>query len=168
MFALRHKNRIFVFALVALGFFLVAARKHQHKVSREDVERAHGLFVPVSASQIQQKECGFGVLDHGILSIFQLPSTDIDAFTNQLQVTANASPIVLEGNPLENSASIWPTNSHTFVPGNSSLSGLRQTWRGPAKPIEMLSCKSSKGDWLHVEVWAVDDERLIKLYTDWN
>jgi hypothetical protein len=100
--------------------------------------------------------------------MFELPASDVETFINQLQVTAKASPIVTAANPVENGADIWPMNIQTFVPGNASLSGLNQTWNGPAKPIEALSCRSTKGDWLHVEIWAIEDRRLIKVYTDWN
>ena len=168
MRTLDQKVRNFAYISLAVVVLTAVALKPLHRRSREDVERAHGLSVPITAAQFQQRQIGVGFLDHGILSVFELPSSDVAAFIKQLQVTARSSPIKLAGSPLDGGWNVWPTNSQTFVPGDRLLSGLKQSWKGPAKPIEMLSCKSSKGDWLHVEIWEVEDRRLIKLYTDWN
>jgi hypothetical protein len=62
----------------------------------------------------------------------------------------------------------YTVNTLNHGPGNSDLDGLKRTWSGEAHPLEMLSCASAKGDWLHVEIWAVDDHALLKIYTDWN
>jgi hypothetical protein len=164
----RHQIRTVLYLGVAALVLTALTVKPPGRVSREDVERAHGLVVPVTAARFQQRQCGIGVVDRGILSLFELPVGDTATFIKQLKVTARKSAVVPRGNPLDNDREIWSAGSSTFVPGNKSLSGLKQTWKGAAKPIEMLSCKPRQGDWLHVEIWEVEDRRLIKLYTDWN
>jgi len=109
------------------------------------------------------------LIDHGVLSLFEIDKRDLDPFLRQLKVNWRSTPAKTgPGDPCLNGWNVWPKGSRTFVPGNSELQGLRSTWSGPATPVEMLSCKGSKGDWLHVEIWSIGDHPLIKLYTDWN
>lgn len=138
------------------------------KVLRQDVEHEHGLSIPLSATNFQQKRYGVGLTDVSILSLFEIATADVNDFVGQLSINAKSGPLMTNGTPLDNGWNVWPTDSKTFVPGNASLSGMKQTWKGAAAPIEMLSCESSRGDWLHVEIWAVEDHRLIKVYTDRN
>jgi hypothetical protein len=136
--------------------------------TKEKVEKAHGLKLPASARNCQQISVG-RILDHGVLSLFELDRGDVQQFVGQLKVGARHGPERIGvGDPCVNGWNVWPKNSTTFVPGNEEFAGLKRTWAEEAEPIEMLSCRSPKGDWLHVELWNVGKVALIKLYTDWN
>ena len=137
-------------------------------VDKTSIERAHCLRLPPSSHNTQQK-CLGRVFDHGILSMFECDQSEIKDFLGQLKVCSRSGPVTTgTADPRRNGWNVWPKTSKTFVPGNRGLDGLVQTWSGEAKPIEMLSCVSTTGDWLHVELWSVSNHFLIKLYTDWN
>ncbi len=137
-------------------------------VSNSSVESAQGLKLPPSARNCQERRVGRFV-DHGILSLFELDQTEVQKFVAQLKIKSRNPPAKTgTGDPCLNGWNVWPENAATFVPGNKELGGLKRTWTTEATPIEMLSCSSPKGDWLHVEIWSVGDHALIKLYTDWN
>lgn len=137
-------------------------------VSRRSVEDAHGVELPQSARNCQQRRVG-GFFDHGILSLFEIDQDDVRKLVARLKIRSRNAPVKTgAGDPCVNGWNVWPHNTATFVPGNKELEGLKATWTNEAKPIEMLSCSSPKGDWLHVEIWSVGDHAVIKLYTDWN
>ncbi|HEY5911436.1 MAG TPA: hypothetical protein VJA21_12620 [Verrucomicrobiae bacterium] len=139
-----------------------------HQVTKADVEKAHGLTLPADACNFQQRHIG-GIFDKGVLSLFEASTKDVQPFIAQLSIRSRTSPAKKGiGDPRVNGWNVWPTNSPTFVPGNDELAGLKPTWTGEATPIEMLSCGSPKGDWLHVEIWSVGNRVVVKLYTDWN
>ena len=101
--------------------------------------------------------------------MFQMRATELPLFLGQLRVASRSKPARTNGDPTVNGWNVWPIFSATFVPGDRVYGGLKHTWRGDATPIEMLSCASPKGDWLHVEYWKLQDEEiLVKMYTDWN
>jgi len=132
------------------------------------VEDAHGLKLPQSARKCQQRHAG-RFLDHGILSLFELDQNEVHEFVAQLKIKSRNLPTKTgPGDPCLNGWNVWPENSATFVPSEKDLGGLKPTWSSEPVPIEMLSCSSPKGDWLHVEIWSVSNHTLIKLYTDWN
>lgn len=137
-------------------------------VSRSSVEGSHGLTLPQSVRNCQQRRIR-GFTDHGVLSLFELDQKDVQRFVAQLTIKSRHPPAKTgAGDPCLNGWNVWPENTATFVPANKELGGLKRTWVNDTKPIEMLSCSSPKGDWLHVETWSVGDHALIKLYTDWN
>src|SRR6266567_4873798 len=144
---------------------ITASCAPQTLVSSEKIERAHGLKLPTSAHNCQHIGGG-GFLDRGALSLFEMDRNDVQKFVMQLNVRSRRKPERLGGDPCVNGWNVWPKGSATFVPGNEEFAKLKRTWTGEAEPIEMLSCKSPKGDWLHVEVWSVGDHALVKLYTD--
>ena len=161
-------------SVAVLSAFALAASCTRHSVgnvplvSKSSVEDAHGLKLPQSARNFQQRRVG-GFLDHGILSLIEIDQDQVQQFVAQLKIKSRNGPAKTDvGDPCINGWNVWPEKSATFVPGNKSLAGLKPTWPGEAKPIEMLSCSSPKGDWLHVEIWSVGEHALIKLYTDWN
>jgi hypothetical protein len=140
----------------------------QRLVGKKAVENAHGVSLPGSVRNCQQKKHG-GFLDHGIVTLFELDPSEVQQFVAQLRINSRHLPAKTGiGNPCVNGWNVWPPQSDTFVPGSRELEGLRATWSGEATPIEMLSCDSPKGDWLHVEIWRVNNGALIKLYTNWN
>jgi len=137
-------------------------------VDRSAVEDAHGLKLPQSVRNCQQRRI-VRFVDHSVLSLFELDQNEVQKFLAQLKIKSRNPPAKTgAGDPCLNGWNVWPENTATFVPGNKELGGLKRTWVNEAKPIEMLSCSSPKGDWLHVEIWSVGDHAVIKLYTDWN
>jgi len=144
----------------------VTSCSENFEVDRSTVEAAHGLKLPKSASNLQQRSFG-ALADRGIASFVEIDQGEIAEFTKQLKVRSRSKPVKPgPGDPCINGYNVWPQGSPTFVPGN--IGKLKRTWEKETVPIEMLSCDSSKGDWLHVEIWSVGNRALLKLYTDWN
>ena len=114
---------------------------------RSRIEQEHGLRLPASASSFECRgDAARGSLDRGAASSFTIASGDLATFISQLKIHPGLT---------------------TFIPGNSQYQ-LHAVWR-TGTPTTTYSCDSSVGDWLHVEVWPVDDRRVgICLYTDWN
>ena len=138
--------------------------------SRARAEREHGISIPSSANHIQCRgDAWLPFLDRGATTMFEMSAKDLSAFVAQLPVDSRSAPSLRTGDPAVNGWNVWPIGSATFVPANRPYGGFRHTWRGNAVPIEMLSCSSPKGDWLHVELWNVQDGSvLVKMHTDWN
>ena len=105
--------------------------------------------------------------DRAIATMFELDQADVQRFIRQLKITSRDGPEKTgPGNPCRNGSNVWPQKARTYVPGN--IGDFKRTWTNDAIPIEMISCDSPRGDWLHVEIWSVGDHALIKLCTDWN
>lgn len=137
-----------------------------YPVTKRSVEGAHGVELPHSAKNLQQQSWGL-LMDRAKASIFEIDQADVQQFISQLRVRSRMGPAKTgPGNPCLNGSNVWPLNAPTYVPGN--FDAFKRTWTGEAIPIEMLSCDSPKGDWLHVEIWSVGNHGLIKLCTDWN
>ena len=156
---------VFVLALVGL-----ASCNGPAKNPAEVVEQCHGIKLPASARNVQHKTSGrWGFLDRGALSLFEIDQKDVQSFTALLSIKSRNSPARTgPGDPRQNGWNVWPERTATFVPGNAAYSGMRATWQGAAKPIEMLNCSSPKGDWLHVEIWSVEHHALVKISSDWH
>ena len=138
--------------------------------SRARSELEHGIILPFSARNIQCRgDAWRGFLDRGAATMFEMRTNDLPGFLSQLRVRSRAAPVQSTGDPAVNGYNVWPRGSATFVPGDAQYGGFRRTWRGEPVPVEMLSCSSPKGDWLHVELWRLDTgATLVKMYTDWN
>ena len=130
----------------------------------------HKIDFPASAKNFQNRGDSHRALpDRGIATLVEINKKDLDAFERQLKITERRQPKKKQGDPTINGWNVWPQNAQTFVPGNEVYSGFKKTWDAEAVPLEMLSCESSAGDWLHVEIWSLSDSKaLLKLYTDWN
>ncbi len=101
--------------------------------------------------------------------MFRMSTNDLPSFIAQLHASSRRAPVCASGDPTVNGYNVWPEGSPTFVPGNEQYGGFKRTWQGDAAPVEMLSCASLTGDWLHVELWRLESEEiLVKMYTDWN
>ena len=101
--------------------------------------------------------------------MLEIDQAELSEFVANLEIKQRFAPAKSGfANPCINGWNVWPHSARTFVPGNEDLNRLKQTWKGDAAPVEMLSCASTKGDWLHVEIWSISDGTLIKIYTDWN
>ena len=137
---------------------------------QELIEERHGFRLPESAKYVQSSgDIDSGGEDRGLVTIFELTSSDLAVFLEQLTVEEKLLPRKVRGSPVKNGWNVWPTNTKTFVPGNEEYGHLRQNWVGEAEPKYMLSCKSPIGDFLHVEVWGLNNgNSLLKVYTDWN
>lgn len=101
--------------------------------------------------------------------MFEMNAVDLPAILSRLTIRSRGGPVRATGDPLLNGWNVWPESAPTFIPGNRQYGGFKRTWERIATPIEMLSCSSPRGDWLHVEFWTLGrDKLLVKMYTDWN
>jgi hypothetical protein len=133
--------------------------------TRAMVEYAHGVDLPLSARNFQQRRDGL-LRRHFTASLFEMDKSDLNLFTNQLVIETRRLPKRSgPANPLAQFSDTWPTNS-TFV--GIPTAGFRRTWHGEATPLEASTCKASKGYWLHIEIWSVEDHTLIRLDTEFN
>jgi hypothetical protein len=132
------------FGLVAAALAMSCSTTHD---PRTRIEHKHGLRLPASASSFEcHGDAERGFLDRGAASSFTIASNDLAGFISQLKIQPGLT---------------------TFIPANSQYQ-LHAVWR-TGTPIATYSCDSPVGNWLHVEVWPVDDKRVgICLYTDWN
>lgn len=137
---------------------------------RTRAEREHGIKLPSSAMDIQCKgDAWLRFLDRGATTMFEMSTKDLPSFLAQIRIQSRTAPAHATGDPMVNGWNVWPINAPTFIPGNQQYGGFRRTWKGDAVPIEMLSCSSPVGDWLHVELWRLEGESLlVKMHTDWN
>ena len=133
-------------------------------------ESDHKIVFPASAANFQNRgNSQIGFLDRGIATLLDIDRSDLDGFLSQLKIGERRKPAKEQGDPTVNGWNVWPHNARTFVPGNEVFSGFKKTWYVESVPIEMLSCQSPKGDWLHVEIWSLSDTRvLLKIFTNWN
>jgi hypothetical protein len=151
--------------LVLLAAYLLMSAANP----RARAEHGHGLRLPPSAREIQNRGEFLAFLDHGLASVFEMHTNEMPVLLAQLAVRARTAPVRASGDPTANGYNVWPEDAPTFVPGNDQYSGFQRTWKREATPLEMLSCASTTGDWLHVEFWSLEPDRvLVKLYTDWN
>ncbi len=119
-------------------------------------ESDHKIVFPASAKNIQNRGDS-------------IDRKDLVAFEGQLKITERRKPAKDQGDPTENGWNVWPQGAKSFVPGNKVYSGFNKTWNGVPVPEEMLSCQSTAGDWLHVEVWGLPEGKvLLKVFTQWN
>jgi hypothetical protein len=131
----------------------------------------HKIAFPASATNFQNRgNSGIIILpDRGIATLVEIGRKDLDTFLAQLKINERRRPAKEQGDPTLNGWNVWPHDARTFVPGNEVFSGFKKTWDVDPVPIEMLSCLSPAGDWLHVEIWNLSDTKvLLKLFTDWN
>lgn len=133
-------------------------------------EYDHKIVLPASAANIQNRGRSNSVLpDGGIATLMDIDRKDLNTFLAQLKITERRSPAIERGDPTVNGWNVWPRDAKTFVPGNEEYGGFKKTWAVEPVPIEMLSCQSPAGDWLHVEIWSLSDTKvLLKLFTQWN
>lgn len=133
-------------------------------------ESDHKIVFPASATNFQNRGNSNKVLpDRGIATLVEIDRKDLDAFLAQLKINERRKPAKEQGDPTVNGWNVWPHDARTFVPGNEVFSGFKKTWDVDPVPIEMLSCQSPAGDWLHVEIWNLSETKvLLKLFTQWN
>jgi hypothetical protein len=130
----------------------------------------HKIAFPASAANFQNRgNSQIGFLDRGIATLVVIDRKDLDGFLAQLKINERRRPAKEKGDPTVNGWNVWPQDARTFVPGNDVFSGFKKTWDVEPVPIEMLSCQSPAGDWLHVEIWNLSDTGvLLKIFTQWN
>jgi hypothetical protein len=141
--------------------------------SRERAEYEHGIALPPSASEIQCRGDGWlrvtPISGGFVTTMFEMNPADTAAFLAPLRIRSRNGPAVPTGDPLVNGWNVWPEKSPTFIPGNVQGGGWQQTWTGAATPVEMVSCDSPVGRFLHLEFWELDrGTRLIKICTMWD
>jgi hypothetical protein len=133
-------------------------------------ETDHRIVIPASAKNIQNRgNSKVNLLDRGFATMLEIDRKDLDGFVAQLKVTERRKPALDTGDPTVNGWNVWPKGAMTFVPGNEVFGGFKKTWDAVPKPEEMLSCQSPTGQSLHVEVWGLQEGRvLLKLFTWWE
>ena len=133
-------------------------------------ETDHKIAFPASAKNIQNRgNSGTNLLDRGLATMLEIDRNDLDAFVAKLKITERRKPAQATGDPTINGWNVWPQGAKTYVPGNKVFGGFNKTWDTAPVPEEMLSCESPTGHWLHVEVWGLQDGKvLLKLYTWWE
>lgn len=141
--------------------------------SRERAEYEHGIALPPSASKIQCRGDGWlrvTPLSGGfVTTMFEMNPADTSAFLAPLHIRSRNGPALATGDPSVNGWNVWPQNSPTFIPGNEQGGGWQHTWAGVATPVEMVSCDSPEGMFLHLEFWKLDSgPMLIKMCTVWD
>lgn len=119
----------------------------------QTVERAeweHGITLPPSVTNIvcHGEAYILWAPDKGACTAFEMSKSDVPVLKSQL------GPQV---------------NHMTYVPGNSQYQRHTFAWLNGSGPAEVIGCSSTTGDWLHVEFWPIDDDRVgVRMYTDWN
>ena len=141
--------------------------------SRERAEYEHDIALPPSASKIQCRGDGWlrvTPLSGGfVTTMFEMSPTDQSAFLAPLHIRGRSDPSIATGDPLVNGWNVWPQKSPTFIPGNEQGGHWQQTWTGAATPVEMVSCDSPEGRFLHLEFWKLEDgSMLVKMCTMWD
>ena len=133
-------------------------------------ESDHKIVFPASAANFQNRGNSSRVLpDRGIATLLDIDRKDLDAFVAQLKIRERTRPAKEQGDPTVNGWNVWPHDARSFVPGNEVYGGFKKTWDVEPVPVEMLSCQSTAGDWLHVEIWNLSETKvLLKLFTQWN
>jgi hypothetical protein len=133
-------------------------------------ESDHKIVFPASAKNIQNRgNSGSSLLDRGLATMLEIDRKDLEAFVAQLTITERRKPAQATGDPTINGWNVWPQGAKTFVPGNKIFGGFNKTWDTAPVPEEMLNCQSPTGMFLHVEVWGMQDEKvLLKLYSWWE
>lgn len=141
--------------------------------SRERAELEHGVKLPRSATSIQCRGDGWlrvtPVSGGGVTTLFEMQADEIPAFLAPLKIRSRAAPVVATGDPMENGYNVWSHKSTTWVPGNKQYGGFQKTWEGAAVPLEMVSCDSPEGWFLHLEFWSLENGKILtKMCTMWQ
>jgi hypothetical protein len=158
-----------VMAILPLGKYIARSTGD----SRERAENEHGIALPPSASKIQCRGDGWlrvtPISGGFVTTMFEMDPADVSAFLAPLHIRSRSGPAIATGDPSVNGWNVWPQKSPTFIPGNEQGGGWRHTWTGAATPVEMVSCDSPEGRFLHLEFWKLDSGRnLIKMCTVWD
>lgn len=158
------KQFVFISILATLTLFVTSSCSKQ-----DGDEFDHQLVFPTSAKNFQNAgDSQRGFLDRGIVTVFEMDQGDLKEFLKQLEIDDRRKPLKKAGDPTTNGWNVWPQDANSWVPANKVYDGLKKAWIGDAVPVEMLSCQSPVGDWLHVEIWKLEETLLLKIYTDWN
>jgi hypothetical protein len=167
--------RIHLVPCVILGLFSVTlpARSEVAKiqVSQNPKDAAgnaktfkglHGVSLPVTLVSCMN----WSLNQEFALSSVILDKAGLDAFKKELTVEAKKIPVAGDKtDPNEFGWGPWPPGSKTYIPGGLVPKDTK-LFAGPAMPVEMLSCTSTMGVYLHVDVWKVDGEKyLLRVYT---
>ena len=158
-----------VMAILSLGKYIARSTGD----SRERAELEHGVLLPPSAANIQCRGDGWmrvtPISGGFVTTMFEMNPTEMSAFLAQHHIRSRNGPAILTGDPLVNGWNVWPQGSPTFIPGNEQGGGWRRTWSGATTPVEMVSCDSPEGMFLHLEFWKLDSGSiLVKMCTMWD
>jgi hypothetical protein len=87
-------------------------------------------------------------------------------FKEQLKIEERKEPVnTAPADPNVLGWGVWPHNSKTYIPGGIKSISVK-FYDGMAIPLEMLSCKSKIGNFLHVDAWKGNDGKiLLRIFT---
>jgi hypothetical protein len=161
---------------VLLGFVTAALPAWSQEVAKIEVSKdpddaaenakafmqLHGVSLPAKLescknwSQDQEFALSFVILDQ----------EGLDAFKKKLTVEGKKTPATAgKTDPNEFGWGPWPPGSKTYIPGGLVPKDTK-LFAGPAIPVEMLSCTSTTGVFLHVDMWRVEGGTyLLRVYT---
>src|SRR2546430_7856946 len=94
----QNRRRAIQLGLSLFGILLLAILGNQFgsDASRRAVERTHGVKLPLSARHVQSKGLGLFFFlkepDRGVVSMFEINSSDMGTFTQQLIVKSKGLP----------------------------------------------------------------------------
>jgi hypothetical protein len=161
-----------ILALVAsCAFVAIFSLRSMIGQNAARLQREHGLQIPESAAFIQCRGDAWKlIIDRGALGMFTITEADLGGFLSQLTIKSRVkSTVKYEVDPSALGAPRWAPSIGTFIPSNVAGPPLQNPIGKNLQPIEAISADSSTGDWMHIELFRVDDETvLMKIYTDWN
>ncbi len=166
---MKKRNLAMIASLVVCGVLAVILTSYISKStgdSRERAEYEHGVRLPPSAAEIQCRGDGWlrvtPIRGGFVNSMFEMEPAELPAFLAPLHIRSRAAPALASGDPKVNGWNVWPQGSPTFIVGNPQGGGdWRQTWSGTATPMEMVSCDSPEGRFLHLEFWKLDSGKML-------
>ena len=153
-----------IFVVIGIICLIVTLRVIEWRSPRVRAEEDHGILLPKTARQIQSygdagRQMIFwrGFLDGICCTIFEMPVADKDSFTKQVSVHE-----VIPFNKNNETVYSWwlsPPSKHPFA----------KKWDGQETPVEMLYCGSPTGDFMIIEFWRSEQDKLVVIVnTDWN
>lgn len=158
---------------IMVGVVLICYILRSTGDSRERAECEHGIRLPPSAVRIQCRGDGWlrktPISGGGVTTLFEMDPAEVSAFLAPFHIRSRTAPVITMGDPTVNGWNVWPQGSATFVPGNSEYGGFQRSWTGTAAPVEMVSCDSPVGMWLHLEFWKLESGMMLaKICTMWD
>jgi len=132
---------------------------------RTQFKTLHGLDLPRHSISCrtwhERKEYAF--------SVVLIEKVALDQVIKQLKLKERHGPLSPgSSDPNLLGYGVWPHLKGSYVPSGIRGEG-EHFFDGMAIPIEMFSCESQTGDWLHVDVWQTNDGRyFMRLYTSYS
>lgn len=147
--------------LLALGSVVGLAWAYSNGMcsSRARAEWEHGVALPPTAQYILCKgDAWGGFLDSGATTTFAMPTHELQSFLDGLDVMA-----VPDAPPAEPT----PDAVRGILPVSSTMG--RAAAAVMPHVVQTVTCRSPRGDRLHVSVWDLEQELLaVCMHTEWD